>query len=917
MLFVATLLCLTASGQENSNVLSKYTKENPLVIAADWDFPPYEYRDNQGQPSGYNVDVISTMLSELNVPYVYVMKEWSKIQELFQNGEADLIISPVSINRMQDCHYSRATLGAYRIVIAHKADVTPPKNMEQLMASDSLTTKQDDHAAQSLIAFGKTITEDNLCLPRKGLRGVVSGKYKYYLWGEKPLEWFVKEQNLSEIKLTVTDIPAAHIRMVSKNKELIDALDDKFVRMDQSGVIVKLHNKWLHPELADDDESSVSLYIIFAFAILIVLFLMFNHLLSKRLKKKEEEFAEKGKIMQEALQASNCMVVVYDLKKRTIWNKYGNFIPKKQITFSEYNSNVHTEDREKLRQFIEDLLKSDNKHITESYRWNRGTEEQPDWRNILDQSVVEYDSNGKPITFISTLIDVTEELRNEQAEKEILEKYSKVFNMSLVGLALYDKNGVLLNTNNKMREIFKFKHPKDELFYNTKLSDLPFIDDKKGLLQQDELHLCTRKCLIPQYDVSKYIEIRICQIKDEAGQTAYILVTAQDIKEEYMLHMKQKENDVKIRKVNREISRYQEELRYLLQESNMRVWRSSFDTKEVNFYKDLDCSELSYSFDKLIENTDGEENKIHIKKIIGIQRDLFRSHKAILPIKNLSVNDDTIHWYSINSLTDYDGKGNAIGCFGLIRDITQLVRAQEMLKEETIRANNSKHQKSVFLANMTHEIRTPLNAIVGFCDLLQAIDSPDDRKEFIRIIRNNCNMLLHLINDILAVSTIDIRGLSITPRDVDFAQLFNDTCATLSQQVPDPNAVQFIKENPYSSLIANIDRNRIEQIITNFTTNAIKHTQKGHIRVGYRIENDGIYIYCEDTGNGIPKEKCEDVFKRFVKLNDYVQGTGLGLSICKAIADACEGKIGVESDTGLGAKFWFWLPCDIKTMQPQ
>jgi len=153
--------------------------------------------------------------------------------------------------------------------------------------------------------------------------------------------------------------------------------------------------------------------------------------------------------------------------------------------------------------------------------------------------------------------------------------------------------------------------------------------------------------------------------------------------------------------------------------------------------------------------------------------------------------------------------------------------------------------------------------------------------------------------------------LSIMPMEIDFAESFNDICATLSQQILNPQ-IEFIKENPYDSLIVVTDKNRIEQIITNFTTNAIKHTQKGHIRVGYRVENNGIYIYCEDTGRGIPKEKCAAVFERFVKLDDFVQGTGLGLSICKAITDACQGKIGVESDTGQGATFWFWFPCEIK-----
>ena len=109
-----------------------------------------------------------------------------------------------------------------------------------------------------------------------------------------------------------------------------------------------------------------------------------------------------------------------------------------------------------------------------------------------------------------------------------------------------------------------------------------------------------------------------------------------------------------------------------------------------------------------------------------------------------------------------------------------------------------------------------------------------------------------------------------------------------------------------------MDSGRIQQVITNFVTNAVKYTQQGHIKVGYREEGNGLYIYCEDTGTGIPKDKCEKVFDRFVKLNDFVQGTGLGLSICKAIIDQCHGKIGVNSEEGKGSTFWIWIPCPRK-----
>ena len=171
-------------------------------------------------------------------------------------------------------------------------------------------------------------------------------------------------------------------------------------------------------------------------------------------------------------------------------------------------------------------------------------------------------------------------------------------------------------------------------------------------------------------------------------------------------------------------------------------------------------------------------------------------------------------------------------------------------------------------------------------------------------------MLMRLINDILEASNMG-QSLAIKPTKVDFATAFDDICQTLAQRVQGPH-VKFIKDNPYTTYPATLDIGRIQQVLTNFVTNAVKYTREGYIKVGYHEEDGGIYYYCEDTGAGIPKEKQDSVFERFVKLNDFVQGTGLGLSICKAIAEHCGGKIGVTSEgSGQGSRFWLWTPRDI------
>jgi signal transduction histidine kinase len=241
---------------------------------------------------------------------------------------------------------------------------------------------------------------------------------------------------------------------------------------------------------------------------------------------------------------------------------------------------------------------------------------------------------------------------------------------------------------------------------------------------------------------------------------------------------------------------------------------------------------------------------------------------------------------------------------------------QDLLRSETQRAMESGQLKSLFLANMTHEIRTPINAIVGFSEILSSLTSSEEKKEVIQIIKNNCDMLLRLINDILTASSLESGQVSIEPVEVDFAKKFNELFESLRPRVQEPG-VEFVKDNPYTTLPIKIDTERVSQVITNFLTNAVKYTHQGYIKLGYRTEaratdgeqRKGLYIYCEDTGDGISQESQHKIFERFFKVNDFVQGTGLGLSICKAFADACHGDIGVISEgKGKGSTFWMWIP---------
>ena len=265
-------------------------------------------------------------------------------------------------------------------------------------------------------------------------------------------------------------------------------------------------------------------------------------------------------------------------------------------------------------------------------------------------------------------------------------------------------------------------------------------------------------------------------------------------------------------------------------------------------------------------------------------------------------------WTSINVMVrDYRPQDGIIEMLCINYDITPLKETEQKLIIARDKAEELDRLKSAFLANMSHEIRTPLNAIVGFSSLLAETDSRSERQEYIKIVQENNELLLQLISDILDLSKIEAGTFNFVYTNVDV----NETCAEIikSMSMKVGKGIELIFEEPFPECYIYTDKNRFTQVISNFINNALKFTQQGSITLGYeQVSHQKIKFYVRDTGMGIPEEKQKSVFERFVKLNTFVQGTGLGLSICKSIVSQMGGEIGVDSAEGIGSCFWFTHP---------
>lgn len=370
-----------------------------------------------------------------------------------------------------------------------------------------------------------------------------------------------------------------------------------------------------------------------------------------------------------------------------------------------------------------------------------------------------------------------------------------------------------------------------------------------------------------------------------------------------------RQNIPKIQQLNRELK----ERNYKIELSFKTVGMSylGFDVKSLKFSAFNDPINDFYS-EKTITPED-YLNATHPDDVVFVRKymeHMFRGIDKDFNVKYRSKTKWDDEWQTLlvtGIQVERDKEGHVTRYTGITINNTKWEKMIQQLKELKEKAELSDRLKSAFLANMSHEIRTPLNAIVGFSELMVTCDDPEEKKEYINIIQSNNELLLRLINDILDLSKIESGIIERRKENFNLAKVCNELFVTIQAKMTNPN-VELRLDGPNSECWVLLDRNRLKQVWMNFLTNAVKCTKSGYIKMGYGIEREGLRIYVEDTGIGIPDDLHDKVFTRFEKLNEFSQGTGLGLTISRAIVEAAGGEVGFTSKLGVGSTFWAWLP---------
>ena len=636
-----------------------------------------------------------------------------------------------------------------------------------------------------------------------------------------------------------------------------------------------------------------------------------RHILKRRIDNLRSKQADKQTVLHKILQATDDNVIVYNTNNEMVECTYGDLF-EGVIPIEQFYKMFHPDDLPKLHERKKKLDNGENFEEPHTYRFKKqGGKE---WRNLRVTSVKRKSYHGMSNLIESICSDVTDKMKTDRKLLELQNVQRQLFNLPLVGISIYSADGYLLESNARMRQIFKFHGENDEFYYNTCLFDFQPLAGNISATTMRDVSVCHR-VRVPQRGVDDYMELRLCPIYDKEGNVVYIIVMTRHFDEERDLHRETINNQRMLEERSKEILNYEQDMKILFEYVGMRVCKSSKKERVLRIYDGFDKVDKVLPFDLIYKYAYSDEDRKGIENLIAPPDDTPIAYKE--EVYHLSVDmlrgvpGDT--WYTGTYIPLVDKDGKIEGVYGLIRNSTRSNMYKKMLELETQKVQEIGRRKTEFLANMTHEIRTPLNSVIGFCDLLGVASDRDDRKEYISIINRNCRQLSKLIDDLLEISALDSNAeTEATLDDVEMVSLFKSTCMNLERLFSASKLEFRVDDAPYKMLHLKANSKTIKQVTANFVDNAVKFTSEGHVRVGWRLEDNEIYIYCEDTGIGIPKDKQEIIYERFMKLNDFIPGTGVGLSICKGLLERVGGTLGVESEgDGKGSTFWARIPCEV------
>ena len=910
-LILTALVVQTVSAQQPKDTIRRFTAEHPLVYEDAWDLWPYTFLNENGEAVGYNIDLLHLLCKELNIPYVVKLKPTQDALNDLKSGQADLMCGMDAHFHDDYAKYSKTVIQLFTHSVLHqKGEPVRIKSIEDMAHNRVMvhTGSLSHHIMMSRGWSDNAIPYDDM---QEAVQKAHLSKEWQIVWNTMSLKYLIRKFNYDNLMLTPVNVQHGEYKFMSNNSQLLERLDSAYSALNASGQLQAIQNKWFYPENVD---TGIPAWIWKVVAVMVVLaggILAYYAIYSFRERKMKRNITRSNKRLSLILRTSHVQIWLYDIQTNTItrFDEDGN---KQSTPFKPgiFDFQILPEHFEHLAATIQ-KMSAGSQHQAELQIMTKSADS--DTLHHLDVliSVLHRNKKGQPVTLIATSSDITSERLRQIQVRDNMVRYQAIFNAGMVDTVAYDANGTVINMNEIAASVIKGGRY-TVYDYNVNLRDVLRTDDLNlENLERTSMTLVYKsdeqqtEATRQFFQRDKFYELQLVPYRDKQGNLQTIYGTGRDITEAVNAYKQIQRNSALLQQANDEVSQYIRNTNFVLQNGGVRMMNYQPDTHTLIVFQGIGQSEHVLTQTRCLTLSHDESKRVTLHILQSMDNQTRGSLTATIRTTLRTKGGHPLYLYLsfIPIINDNDQIENY---FGMCRDISDIKATEQALAVETQKAQEVETVKNAFLRNMSYEIRTPLASVVGFAELFQMEHMPEEESVFIQQIKDNSSQLLSLINDILFLSRLDAEMIEFKKQPTDFAAIFDSQCH-MAWEGDRKEGVDYIVDNPYEKLVIDIDMQNIGIIIEQILSNAIHHTEHGHVLARYDYTGEGLVMAFNDTGCGIPPEKLNHIFERFT--GSTSRGTGLGLPICYEMTRQMGGKITIKSEVGNGTIVWVSIPC--------
>ena len=768
LLLLLAILPLSVSAQEDNDSIH-FTEEHPLVYEDAWDLWPYAFLNENGEPVGYNIDLLRMLFKELDIPYIIKLKPTQEALNDLKSGHADLMCGMDANFHNEYGQYGKTVIQIFTHSVLHqKIDPVKIKKVEDL-ANHRVIVHKGSFSHHLMIRNGwgnNAVAYDDM---QEAVQKAHLSRDYQIVWNTMSLQYLIRKFQFNDLELVPVNVQHGEYKFMSNNPHLLNKLDSVYTLLNSEGRLQPIQNKWFYPDQVD---SGIPIWIWKVVGVILVLavgVLVYYIVYRIREKKMKKAITRSNERLALILRTSHVHIWLYDIATNTItrFDENGNHF-KSPLKSGIFDYHILPEDFDQLAATIQKMIMNNENEAELQVHANTTGSDEIRHLTIL-MSVLHRNKEGRPTTLIGTSSDITTERLRQIQVKENLVRYQAIFNAAMVDTVAYDANGTVVNMNEIAASVIKggrFTVHDNNVNLRDVLRmdnlDLEHMEQTSMTLMyktEESQSEATRQFF--QHD--KFYELQLVPFRDSKGQLQAIFGTGRDVTENVNTYTQMQHNSMLLQQANDEVSSYIRNTNFVLSNGGVRMVDYSPETHTLSIYHGIGQHEYELTQTRCLALTHDESKRV-TQRILKTMDNLSRSSlNATVRTTLRAKNGHPLYLY-LSFIPIINNEGNIERYFGMCRDISEIKATEQALSEKTQKAQEVETIKNAFLRNMSYEIRTPLASVVGFAELFQQDHESGEEALFIQEIKENSTQLLKLINDILFLSRLDAEMIEFKNR---------------------------------------------------------------------------------------------------------------------------------------------------------